>query len=90
MDDKQTQGLTSQEVEEQRRLYGANILTPPEKTPLWVRFLEKFKDPIIIILLVAYPILLIIFFIFDYALTKLTRYYIQSLRKRLGIDKFLR
>ena len=53
MDDKQTQGLTSQEVEEQRRLYGANILTPPEKTPLWVRFLEKFKDPIIIILLVA-------------------------------------
>lgn len=53
MDNRQTQGLTSQEVEEQRRLHGANILTPPEKTPLWVRFLEKFKDPIIIILLVA-------------------------------------
>lgn len=53
MENKQFKGLTSQEVEEQRRLYGANILTPPEKTPLWIRFLEKFKDPIIIILLVA-------------------------------------
>lgn len=53
MDNRKTVGLTSQEVEQQRRLYGANILTPPEKTPLWIRFLEKFKDPIIIILLVA-------------------------------------
>ena len=53
MENKQLKGLTSQEVEEQRRLYGANILTPPEKTSLWVRFFEKFKDPIIIILLVA-------------------------------------
>lgn len=53
MENKQFKGLTSQEVEEQRCLYGANILTPPEKTPLWIRFLEKFKDPIIIILLVA-------------------------------------
>lgn len=53
MEKQQIQGLTSQEVEEQRRLYGENILTPPEKTSLWVRFLEKFKDPIIIILLVA-------------------------------------
>ncbi len=53
MDNRQIKGLTSQEVEQQRRLYGANILTPPEKTSLWVRFLEKFKDPIIVILLVA-------------------------------------
>jgi Ca2+-transporting ATPase len=53
MENKQLNGLSSQEVEEQRRLYGANILTAPPKTPLWVRFLEKFKDPIIIILLVA-------------------------------------
>ena len=28
-------GLTSKEVEESRRLNGANILTPPEKTSLW-------------------------------------------------------
>lgn len=53
MDDKNINGLTSQEVEEHRRLYGTNILTPPRKTPLWIRFIEKFKDPIIIILLVA-------------------------------------
>lgn len=45
---------------------------------------------LILVLLIAYPILLIIFFIFDFALTKLTNYYCQSLRKRLGIDKFLK
>ncbi|MBQ2786405.1 MAG: HAD-IC family P-type ATPase, partial [Bacteroidaceae bacterium] len=53
MSDKEYCGLTSDEVEERRAKYGANVLTPPEKTSLWVRFLEKFKDPIIIILLVA-------------------------------------
>lgn len=53
MENKKNLGLTEQEVEESRRLYGENILTAPEKTSLWVRFMEKFKDPIIIILLVA-------------------------------------
>ncbi len=33
--------------------HGANILTPPEKEPLWKQFLEKFGDPLIIILLIA-------------------------------------
>ncbi len=53
MSERVYNGLTSQEVEERRSEFGSNILTPPEKTSLWVRFLEKFKDPIIIILLVA-------------------------------------
>lgn len=53
MDNKEFKGLTSSEVEKSRREHGANILTPPAKTSLWVRFAEKFKDPIIIILLVA-------------------------------------
>ncbi|MDE6271773.1 MAG: calcium-translocating P-type ATPase, PMCA-type [Muribaculaceae bacterium] len=46
-------GLTSAQVEESRRKNGVNILTPAEKDPLWKRFLEKFGDPLIIILLVA-------------------------------------
>lgn len=53
MDDNLHKGLTSQQVEEQRKLFGENTLTPPVRTSLWVRFIEKFKDPIIIILLVA-------------------------------------
>ena len=47
-------GLTSAEIEESRRKYGTNILTPPAKTPLWKLFLEKFDDPIIKILLLAW------------------------------------
>ena len=46
-------GLTQQEVEESRRKYGDNVLTPPEKEPIWKQFLEKFSDPIIRILLIA-------------------------------------
>lgn len=47
------QGLTEKQVSENRARYGANILTPPAKEPLWKKFLEKFTDPLIIILLVA-------------------------------------
>lgn len=47
------QGLTEAQVVESRRLHGANIMTPPPKDPLWKQFLEKFTDPLIIILLVA-------------------------------------
>lgn len=46
-------GLSTQEVVESRTKYGENTLTPPEKEPIWKLFLEKFKDPIIVILLVA-------------------------------------
>ncbi len=46
-------GLSDAQVEESRLKNGANILTPPEKDPLWKRFLEKFEDPLIIILLIA-------------------------------------
>ena len=46
-------GLTDAEVLESRSKYGANVLTPPEKEPLWKQFLEKFSDPLIIILLIA-------------------------------------
>ena len=46
-------GLTEKQVKESRQIHGVNILTPPAKDPLWKRFLEKFKDPLIIILLIA-------------------------------------
>ncbi|MBD5328842.1 MAG: calcium-translocating P-type ATPase, PMCA-type [Bacteroides sp.] len=50
---KHYNGLTDAEVLESRAKYGVNILTPAEQTPLWKRFLEKFGDPLIIILLIA-------------------------------------
>lgn len=46
-------GLTDAQVLESRSKHGVNILTPPEKEPLWKQFLEKFSDPLIIILLIA-------------------------------------
>lgn len=46
-------GLTDQQVLESRKKHGANILSPPERDPLWKLFLEKFEDPIIRILLIA-------------------------------------
>ena len=46
-------GLTDAEVLESRKKYGVNILTPPEKEPLWKQFLEKFTDTLIIILMIA-------------------------------------
>lgn len=46
-------GLTDAEVLESRKKNGVNVLTPPEKDPWWKEFLDKFSDPLIIILLVA-------------------------------------
>lgn len=53
MRQNQLSGLTSRQVEENRARYGTNILTPPEREPLWKQYLEKFKDPLIIVLLVV-------------------------------------
>lgn len=46
-------GLTDAQVAQSREKNGANILTPPKKDSLFKKFLEKFGDPLIIILLVA-------------------------------------
>lgn len=46
-------GLTDAEVLESRQKYGSNIFSEPEKIPLWKRFLEKFSDPLIVVLLIA-------------------------------------
>ena len=60
MSDKNLKGLTSRQVEENRRLHGENILTPPERVSLWKQFLEKFEDPIIRILLFAWLLSMVI------------------------------
>lgn len=59
-DEKKYKGLTSAEVEESRAKFGSNVLTPPEKESLWKKFLEKFDDPIIKILLAAWVLSMII------------------------------
>ena len=46
-------GLSDHQVADSRAKYGINVLTPPPTTPLWKQFLEKFCDPLIIILLIA-------------------------------------
>lgn len=61
MENKQAyKGLSAEQVEESRRLHGNNVLTPPQKASLWSQFLEKFEDPIIRILLVAWLLSVII------------------------------
>ncbi len=63
-------GLTDSQVEESRRLHGQNIITPPPSEPLWKQYLEKFSDPLIIILLVAGAFSLLISFYEFYGLDK--------------------
>lgn len=53
MEQNYKNGLNQEQVEESRRKFGDNVLTEPEKEPLWRQFLEKFQDPIIRILLIA-------------------------------------
>lgn len=60
METKHYAGLSESEVKKSREKYGENTLTPPPRTPLWKLFLEKFKDPIIQILLVAAALSLVI------------------------------
>lgn len=50
---KRYTGLSENEVKQSRMQHGENTLTPPPKESIWVLLLEKFTDPIIIILLVA-------------------------------------
>ena len=60
MSEEKIQGLTGQQVEESRCKYGENVLTPPARESLWKKFLEKFEDPIIRILLIAWLLSMVI------------------------------
>ncbi len=46
-------GLTNDEVLKSREKYGYNLLTPPKRPSMWILYLEKFKDPVIQVLLIA-------------------------------------
>lgn len=56
-------GLTVSQVAASRSRHGENVLTPPQRTPLWKLYLEKYSDPIIRILLVAAFVSLLLAFI---------------------------
>ncbi len=57
---KNYKGLNDSEVLTSRSKFGENVLTPPKKTPWWKLYLEKFKDPVIVILLIAAVISIIV------------------------------
>lgn len=60
---KNYQGLSQEEVIKSREQHGKNLLTPPKQKEWWQLYLEKFKDPIIIILLVALGVSFVVGFI---------------------------
>lgn len=55
-------GLTAAEAEKSRQEHGENRLTPPERASLWTLYAEKYKDPIIRILIIAAAVSLVLAF----------------------------
>lgn len=56
-------GLSDEQVRTSRQQYGDNVLTPPKKTSLWKLYLDKYRDPIIQILLIAALVSLVLAFV---------------------------
>lgn len=56
-------GLTAAEAEESRKKNGSNTLTQIPPDPLWKKILEGFKDPMIMILLVALVVQVVLCFL---------------------------
>lgn len=56
-------GLSAKQVEESRLKHGANTLTQIPPDPLWKKILDGFKDPMIMILLVALVVQVVLFFL---------------------------
>lgn len=57
------EGLNREQVTASRNKYGENVLTPPKKASLWKLYLDKYRDPIIEILLVAAAVSLVLAFV---------------------------
>lgn len=51
--DNRNQYLDNESIEVREGM-GKNVITPPEEESLWSRYIEKFKDPMIVILLVVF------------------------------------
>lgn len=58
-----SRGLNDDEIIVRRKQYGDNVLTPPKRVSLWKLYIDKYRDPIIEILIVAAVISLILAFI---------------------------
>ena len=56
-------GLNDNEVTTSRKQHGDNVLTPPKRVSLWKLYLDKYRDPIIEILVIAALISLVLAFI---------------------------
>lgn len=56
-------GLSNEQVKKSREQHGANTLTQIPPDPLWKKILEGFKDPMIMILLVALAVQIVLFFL---------------------------
>ncbi|MDE5695484.1 MAG: haloacid dehalogenase, partial [Alistipes sp.] len=53
-------GLSAREVDESRRLHGSNVITPPREQSPWALLFDKFRDPVIKVLLAAAVLSLVI------------------------------
>ena len=51
------------EVEKSRLEHGENVLTPPKRQSMWHLYLEKYRDPMIRILLIAAVVSLVLAFV---------------------------
>jgi Ca2+-transporting ATPase len=56
-------GLSASQIDELRKQYGSNTMTPPVRDPLWKQYLKKYNNPIIKILLIAVAISMVVFLI---------------------------
>ena len=57
-----SKGLDDSTILKNRTNYGKNVLEEKKKKPLWIKFLLEFKDPLIIILIIAAVVSIIIDF----------------------------
>ena len=60
---QQADGLTAAQVAESRQLHGDNVLSPPPSVSLWSLYLDKYRDPVIRVLLLAAAVSLVLAFV---------------------------
>lgn len=56
-------GLSAAQVEQSRQLNGSNVITPPPDRSAWPLLVEKFRDPMIVVLSVAAALSLAVAFV---------------------------
>ena len=56
-------GLSAKQVQDSREKFGSNTLTQIPPDPLWKKILEGFKEPMIVILMVALVVQVVLYFL---------------------------